>query len=195
MVGLFINTLPVRVQVTPDDRLLSWLQAVQERQSEASQFEYSPLVQVQAWSDMPPRQPLFDNILVFENYPWDPTTLVQIPNLHLRQMRWVSKTTYPLTVTVLPGDELELRFTYACRDFNTATICRMTAHLRTLLEGIAASPESRLVELPLLTAEERDQLLRVWNDTRREYPQEVYIHHLVAAQVEMPWPSCLKTMS
>src|SRR5262249_14600787 len=67
MVGLFINTLPVRVDVDPAQRLGDWLAALQERQAEQRQYEYSPLHRVQAWSGLPAGQRLFDTLFVFEN--------------------------------------------------------------------------------------------------------------------------------
>ncbi len=69
MVGLFMNTLPVRVRVSPEASLIPWLQALQAQQVEARHYEYSPLVQVQRWSDVPPGLALFDTLLVFQNYP------------------------------------------------------------------------------------------------------------------------------
>src|SRR5581483_3085972 len=74
MVGLFINTLPVRVQVCAEQRLIPWLQQLQEQQAEARQYEYSPLTQVQGWSEVPRGQPLFESLLVFENYPISAST-------------------------------------------------------------------------------------------------------------------------
>ncbi len=71
MVGLFLNTLPVRVQVSPQAELLPWLQELQARQFEARQYDYSPLVQVQEWSEVPRGMPLFKSILGFENYPME----------------------------------------------------------------------------------------------------------------------------
>ena len=53
MVGLFINTLPLRVRVTPDARLSSWLRGIQETHGELLQHEHAPLVDVQSWSDVP----------------------------------------------------------------------------------------------------------------------------------------------
>ena len=69
MVGLFINTLPVRARVAPDTPLISWLKDIQTQQVEARQYEYSPLVDVQGWSDVPRGTSLFRTYLVFENYP------------------------------------------------------------------------------------------------------------------------------
>jgi hypothetical protein len=69
MVGLFINTLPVRVKTPSQTRLLSWLHNLQAQQADQRQYEYSSLIDIQSWSDVPRGVPLFDTILVFENLP------------------------------------------------------------------------------------------------------------------------------
>ena len=69
IVGLFINTLPVRVRVSPVAELVSWLRELQAGQFEARQFEYTPLVQIQSWSDAARDVPLFETLLAFENFP------------------------------------------------------------------------------------------------------------------------------
>jgi Non-ribosomal peptide synthetase modules and related proteins len=68
MVGLFINTLPVRVQVPGDQVVSQWLRQLQSRQAEMRQYEYNSLVEIQGWSDVPRGEPLFEMIFVFENY-------------------------------------------------------------------------------------------------------------------------------
>src|SRR6185295_3636767 len=73
IVGLFINTLPVRATITADAELTVWLKQLQAQQTEISQYEYSPLTRVQAWSEVEPGQPLFESIFVFENYPGSAT--------------------------------------------------------------------------------------------------------------------------
>ena len=69
MVGLFINTLPVRVRSIPARRSSPGCATLQERQSKLRQYEHSPLVDVQGWSEVPRGTPLFETIVVFENYP------------------------------------------------------------------------------------------------------------------------------
>ena len=69
MVGLFINTLPVRFQINNDDSIISWLKKNQYEQVETIQYDFTQLVQIHQWSEVPNDQPLFDQILVFENYP------------------------------------------------------------------------------------------------------------------------------
>ena len=71
MVGLFINTLPARVSVVEESPLLPWLKEIQARQIEMREHEQSPLVLVQGWSEVPRGRPLFESLVVFENYPVD----------------------------------------------------------------------------------------------------------------------------
>ncbi len=182
MVGLFINTLPVRVQVPDDAALGPWLQTLQAQQSAARHYEYAALVDIQQWSDIPQGQPLFDTLLVFENYPGEADVQPADPRLTLTDMVTLEKTNYPLTVIVEPGAALGLRLSYRRQHFDEATISRMLGHLRTLLEGMLAAPQARVGDLPLLTAAEREQLLGAWNDTRTDYPRDTPIHRLFEAQ-------------
>jgi amino acid adenylation domain-containing protein len=184
MVGLFMNTLPVRVGVSPEASLLPWLQALQAQQVEARHYEYSPLVQVQRWSNVPPRLALFDTLFVFENYPGRAAVQEWVRSLKIRQVHIVPRTNYPLTMLVIPGPELVLRLSYQCARFASATMTRMLGHLQTLLEGMIADPGQRLGDLPLLTQTERQQLLVAWNDTHAAYPQDVCVHQVFEAQVK-----------
>lgn len=184
MVGLFINTLPVRVQVSPEEFILPWLKQFQTQQAEARQYEYSPLVQIQKWSEVPPGSPLFESIVVFENYPIDPDMEQGSGNLAIRHVQVLEQTNYPLTVVARPGLELGLNILYDRHRFDFGAIARMLGHLKTLLEGIVANPDRCLWDLPLLTARERQQLLLEWNDTQVAYPHDVCLHQLFEAQVE-----------
>jgi hypothetical protein len=66
--GLFVNSLPVRLRVTDEEPLLNWLQQHQRRQARQRQFEYCALVDIKQCSELPPGLPLFESLLVFENW-------------------------------------------------------------------------------------------------------------------------------
>jgi len=183
MVGLFINTLPVRVRVPPDTGLLAWLKELQTRLVEVRQYEYSPLAQVQGWSAVPRGMPLFESLVVFENYPVD-TARQPHSGVEIRDVRAVEQTSYPLTVVAGPGPELLLRIAYDGHRFDVATIGRMLGHCRIVLEGMVAHPAQRLADVPLLTAAERQQVLVDWNYTATDYPQGQCLQALFEAQVE-----------
>jgi surfactin family lipopeptide synthetase C len=192
MVGLFINTLPVRVQVAGDEVLIPWLQKLQVQQVEAQQYEYSPLVQVQGWSEVPRDLPLFESILVFENYPVDASLKAWATEMQMHSVRSVETTNYPITIKAGVGRELSLEIlsdTYGTPDgdrsrFNATIITRMLGHLQTLLEGMVAHPHQSLSSLPLLTAAEIHQQLIEWNNTQTDYPKDKCIHQLFEEQVE-----------
>jgi amino acid adenylation domain-containing protein/non-ribosomal peptide synthase protein (TIGR01720 family)/FkbM family methyltransferase len=184
MIGNFINTLPVRVRVTPQDKTLDWLRQLQRQQVEARQFEYSPLVQIQKWSEIPPGESLFETIVVFENYPVDASLSESRGGLEISNPRVDDRTNYPLSLVISGGSRFSLRFIYDRGRYDTATIGRMLGHLKTILIGMIDQPAERLSYLPLLTVPERRQMLVDWNDTSTEYAKERCIHELFETQVE-----------
>lgn len=183
MIGLFINTLPVRVRVRPEAQLMDWLKDIQAHQTLVRQYEYSPLVNIQQWSEVPHALSLFDSILVFEDFPGGTADEV-FGSLDMHLDCYFDFTNYPLTVEVVPGSELLFQILYDCRLFDDATITRMLAHLKTLLEGMVDDHMSRLSDLPILTEQERHQLVVEWNDTNIDYPMDQCLHELFEAQVE-----------
>ncbi|HKV40584.1 MAG TPA: amino acid adenylation domain-containing protein, partial [Blastocatellia bacterium] len=168
MIGLFINTLPVRVKIHHDQPLLSWLTGLQNQFADLRQYEYSSLAQVRNWSDVPPGTPLFEAIVVLENYPLDPSLMQRAADLKISNVRPVEQTNYPLTVTVLPGAELGLLISYDREQFDPGTIAQMLGHLSNLLEGMASRSDCRLFELQALAEPRMHHLLAIWNDTGTE---------------------------
>ena len=183
MIGLFINTLPVRVQVAERMRLGAWLQELQASQSDLRQYEYTPLVQIQEWSEVPGGRSLFDSILVFENYELDAYLRTLGERWQARDFELLEQANYPLALSAWAGPELLLKIAYDQRKFDGHGIARALGHLKTLLEGMAERPFERLISLPMLTDQERRQLIFEWNDTRRRYPKHVCVHQLFEAQV------------
>src|SRR5215831_17386452 len=173
MVGLFINTLPVRVEVKGEERVAEWLKRVQEQQVEQGQYEYSPLAQVQRWSEVESGTGLFDILMIFENYPVEETLGKKIggSGLRIEEVKWREQTNYPLVLTAGPGARLSLRLEYDERRYEERSIERMLRQMKNLLEQIAeGNVEQRVVELSLLGKKEREQLLVEWNQTKQDYP-------------------------
>ena len=184
MVGLFINTLPVRVRVPAEAALLDWLKGLQLNLARLRAYEYSPLVEVQGWSDVPRGTPLFESLVVFENFPAEAGTLRERAGLRLGEAHSYERTNYPLTIIAVPGAELSFEALYAAGRFDAAAVERLLGHLQTILESMTGEQWQRVADLPLLTAAERRQLLIEWNDTAAEYPRDQSIQGLFEAQVE-----------
>ena len=173
MIGLFINTLPVRARVKPRQTLLSWTKNLQARQIELSQYEHTPLPQARKWSEMPAGTPLFESIVVFENYPLDASLLKPGNGLVIEDVRAVEVTNYPLTVTAVPHSDLRLMISYDRRRFEDAGITRMLHHLETILLSMEAAWRQPIQDVAWITPAERSQLLVEWNPApARQAPVE-----------------------
>ena len=183
MVGLFINTLPLRLQVSPARRLISWLEEIQELMIEIQNYSYTPLVEVQALSELHGRASLFESILVFENYPIDDSSLNETSSLQISELENFEQTNYPLTLLVSPGKQLSVMILYDAARFESHTIERMSGHLESIFNGIVTNPQLTVGEVPLLSEVECHQLLVEWNNTASHYPQDKCIHQLFEAQV------------
>ena len=188
MLGLFINTLPVRVHVGGGERVIEWLQQMQAEEAQAREYEYTPLVEVQRWSEIERGQALFDSILVFENYPVE-TGLNEEVNkestgLAIGEVSSFKKTNYPLTLMVATGSRLRLLIGYDQEQFADDVIERMLGHLGVVLEQMGDNVEQRIAELEMLSEAEHQQLLVEFNDTITPYPQDLCLHQLFEQQVE-----------
>ncbi|MFJ7903270.1 non-ribosomal peptide synthase/polyketide synthase [Streptomyces sp. NPDC096198] len=181
MTGLFITTLPTRVTVPSTGTLTSWLDRVQQDQSEDRRHDQLPLTRLKTYTGLPERAALFDSIVVFENYPVD-DTLAAAHGLTLSGLDGIETTNYPLSLVAYPGTELTLRLGYDPELFDAATVDRAAEYLIALLDGMAADTGRPPARIPLLTAARRDQVLHEWNDTATGTPQAT-VADLFAAQV------------
>ncbi len=194
MVGLFINTLPVRVSVSPAERVVPWLAALQARQARLREHESTPLAQVQRWSDVAPGEPLFESIVVFENYPSGPLPRRGAGSLRVVPGPSREQTNYPLSLGVVPGEEMRVRLEYSLSRLAPDAVERLGRQLRTLLEEVAAGPERRLGELSPLDAAERRRVLEEWNATARVWEDPSLTHEaFVACAARFPdYPALLE---
>jgi amino acid adenylation domain-containing protein len=184
MVGLFINTLPMRVQVSAETKILDLLKDLQAQQIECEQYSYSSLAEIQGWSDIPRGTSLFESILVFESNTLKTGLKSSNKSLELDNIRGFERTNYPLTVVAVPRQQMLVRISYDTNRFDDGTITRLLGHFQTLLEGIIANPQQRVCQLPLLTKFEKQQLLGDWNNIHENYLQDKCIHQLFEEQVE-----------
>ena len=168
MVGLFINTLPLRVAAPAQISVLSWLGNLQEQQATIQQYEYSSLVDIHGWSEVPRGVPLFESIFVFENLLAGER--YENPGLEIQADRGLgSRTDYPLTVLVSPGKRMTVQIVYDQARFAGAAVRRMLGHFQTLLQNLTESSGATISSLTLLTPAEREQIVSQYNDTKVDY--------------------------
>ncbi|MBV9773995.1 MAG: AMP-binding protein, partial [Gemmatimonadetes bacterium] len=182
MVGVFINTLPVRVRVPAGARLLPWLGRIQERNVALREYEYSPLAQVQKWSEVAPGEPLFESALVFQNYPMHDVLGEGERRLRVVRRGDREQDDLPLVLNAQMERELLIRADHDRSRLEDAAVHGLLRRMGTLLLAMAEGPERTLDELPLLTDGERAEALALSRGPAREFPRGLCIHEVIAAQ-------------
>jgi acyl carrier protein len=150
MIGMFITTLPFRVQVDPAAHAWTWLQGLQNRFLDLRAYEYCSAGQVHQWSEVSALTPLYESLLVFENYPVQPGEAGASKGGSglAFEMDGAGSTgaitRHPLTVLAAEGSELTLSLIHDGRRLDGEDIARTAGHFVDLLTALAAEPEQLL---------------------------------------------------
>ncbi|MFD7546867.1 non-ribosomal peptide synthase/polyketide synthase [Streptomyces sp. NPDC059816] len=179
MLGLFINTVPVRVVVDPYRSVEGFLGELQERQAGVLEHQHLGLAEIQR---VVGQGELFDTLLVYQNYPV-PAQGDLAPSGDGLQITGSSSSDtahYPLILGVVPGEHMELRLDYHRDRFDAETVQALGDRMVRLLEQIAEDPSRPLAQLDVLDPAERTRLTE-WNDTLDEDPSDT-VPQLFAAQ-------------
>jgi hypothetical protein len=183
MIGLFINTLPLRARIEPARPLGEWLRALQVTTAEARQFESTPLVRIQGWTDVPRDRPLFETLLVYENYPAGEALEGTLGSLRVEQVKSHERTHYAATLIVEPGERFKLLLLHDRQRLPADLAERWLTYLQVLLAGMAAGVGRPLATLAILPPSERALLVDAWNATDRPHDRTATLPGLLSDQV------------
>ncbi|MDR6977742.1 amino acid adenylation domain-containing protein/non-ribosomal peptide synthase protein (TIGR01720 family) [Streptomyces sp. 3330] len=161
MIGLFINTVPVRVRIRPRESTADLLTRLQDEQSRLIAHQHLGLADIQRAAGL---GELFDTLVVFESYPVaEGEGRGAGPRVTVRDHE--DSTHYPFAWAVEPAERLRLTAEYRPELFPPATVRRITSALTVLLTGMAADPDRPVGRLDLLGPADRDTVLETWNAT------------------------------
>ncbi|OYU04460.1 MAG: non-ribosomal peptide synthetase [Pseudomonas sp. PGPPP1] len=185
-VGLFINSIALRVKLPEDDQPCSvrqWLSSLLDSNMQLREYEYLPLVTIQEHSELPKGQPLFDSLFVFENAPVEVSVLDRAQSLNATSDSGRTHTNFPLTAVCYPGDDLGLHLSYDQRYFDETTVQGMLGEFKRLLLALVQGFHGDMADLPLIGEQERAFLLDGCNQSEHAYPLERSYVELFEAQV------------
>jgi non-ribosomal peptide synthase protein (TIGR01720 family) len=182
MVGLMINTVPVRANITAATTIADLLAQLQRVHNDTLEHEHLALKEIHRGTG---HDRLFDTLLVYENYPIDTGALLGVHDLAITEFTSREYNHYPLSVVAMPGHELGLRVEFDTAVFDTARIETLVERLQQVLVAMAADPTRRLSSIDLLDAGEHDRLDEWGNRAVLAEPSSalVSIPVLFAAQV------------
>jgi amino acid adenylation domain-containing protein/non-ribosomal peptide synthase protein (TIGR01720 family) len=163
-VGLFINTVPLRVSIPAAARVGDWLKDLQHASLERRDFEHTPLVDVQAQSEIVPPTPLFDTLIAFENYPIDDVWDEDARSLRISGAPASENTNYPISMVVAPDDGLTFRLSFDRARVDPEDAAALLDRFSQMLAAVTADASARVGSLSALTAADRAVLAR-FNDT------------------------------
>ncbi|KYG94634.1 non-ribosomal peptide synthetase, partial [Paenibacillus polymyxa] len=186
IIGLFINTIPVRILSEVGESFAEVMKKTQEQALASHAYDTYPLFEIQALTDQ--KQDLINHIMVFENYPVDE----QVEELGsdgqdtfpISNVVAAEQTNYDLSLVVMPGECIKIRFMYNALSYDQTGIKRLHGHFVNLLEQVLLNPNVCVEELELVTAAEKQQITGEFNDTASAYPSNHTIQKLFEEQAQ-----------
>ncbi|MCP4157028.1 MAG: amino acid adenylation domain-containing protein, partial [bacterium] len=183
IVGLFINTLPLRVASRPKEKIRAILKRTENSTRAMQKHEHTPLVKIKEYASRGTEEALFDTIVVIENYPLDNHLKETGGSLTLESHTMVEMTHYDVTVGITLQDELTVNFIYNRETIEEEQMTRMVGHFKHTLLGMLESPEQAYDKIEALPEEEKQRLLYNFNETRAAYPKDKTLHRIFEEQV------------
>ncbi|WP_336473657.1 amino acid adenylation domain-containing protein [Bacillus sp. FJAT-51639] len=184
MIGLFINTVPIRVQARNLNTFSELVLHVQETMMNANKNHYISLADIQALS--PIKSDLIHHIIAFENYPVSEEisgegteTIVQVG-----EVDGFEQTNYDFNIGVIPGEEYKIKFAYNAYIYSQDHIETLKSHLKEIALQVAEHPMIKLEDIHMINLEERQLIVCDFNNTSTSFPEDKMIHQLFEEQVK-----------
>jgi amino acid adenylation domain-containing protein len=187
LIGLFVNTLVIRTDLSGGPTVKTLLSRVRATARQAYSHQDIPFEKLV--EELNPQRnlsvtPLFQVMFQLQNAPMPPARISGLTITPIQIDTGFSQVDLSLTLWEEEEGIMKGTFEYNTDLFEPATIKRMIDHFRTLSNGITTNPDQPVFRLPMMTREEMQQLLVEWNDTAADYPQHSCIYQLFASCVE-----------
>ena len=184
VLGLFINTVPMRVKLPSELQVLELCRQLRDQQIELRRFEHTPLVDILRLSEVPRGQPLFESIIVFNSQTDDARLKSFGQEWHRRDFTLHDQTNFPFNVMVYDGPQLTFKLSYDTSCFAPAAVERIADLLQAILAAIADHTETKLGDLPRLPSQDARSIHRTWNDTAEPLLGPHCVHEAFEAQAD-----------
>lgn len=179
-VGLYINTLPLCVSVNPENSFWELVAHLNDQQLKIFEHQYTPLADIQDWVQ---KKPLFNNILVFENYPTQGLNGSDLP-FQIDDVRVFEKTNYDLAVIVKDSGTLDFEIQFDERSYDGQQIALLEGHVKELIAQAISIPDRPVKQMEIISDKEKDQLFYAFHENEVLTIPEDCLHQLFEKQVE-----------
>lgn len=176
MVGPFINSLPVRIELSHQTKVSDLLALMLSKQLSREPHEFVALSEIQNCCDIPAGQPLFESLMVFENYPIVDSEQSK-GELKVDWSSALDQTELPMTILIDPADEMGILVYYDGARFDDVVIERMMVHLEMLMLSFCEGAERTMGQQTMLTEDEVHKVYHEWNQPQVEFGTEHLMLH------------------
>ncbi len=180
MIGLFINTVPVRMSIDKGCSIGELLNKVQAEAIESEKHHFSLLSETQSSSELD--NGLFDHLMVFENYPVT-ESLDTSEDFKVADAEIFEQTNYDLTIEISPAKETRIKIDYNANKYDSVTIRNVLVHLNQIIEEIISDTATDISKIDVNTTKEHQKLLYEFNDTGTDYSSSETVLSLFKKQV------------
>jgi amino acid adenylation domain-containing protein len=178
MVGLFINTIPLRFKASPAAGILELMKELQNDLNTRENYSSTPISNIRKYGSLYGRESIFDSIVVIDNYPLDKIVYSQQGPIKAVSYLAFEMTNFDLVLQAMVFEKTNIYLSYNRSLFSESFIERLMSHFLNLLEQIAVRPNVSLAELQFITDKEKNQILLEFNNTHCTYPSDKTIHQL-----------------
>jgi amino acid adenylation domain-containing protein len=180
MVGLFINTIPCRIQMKVEDTFESILKRTDSLLRERSEFENTPLFKIKENSSFRNgSSELFHSLIVVENYPLDNSLLKDINQIKVKSYSMTEKTNYELTIGIQYGIRTKISFHYNIKRYSNKYIKKISEYFNIIIGEILNLPDKKLSDLQLVRKNEYNRIVFRNNQTKMDYPDQASIYDII----------------
>ncbi|NBI30766.1 non-ribosomal peptide synthetase [Chengkuizengella marina] len=175
MPGVFINTIPVRINNSASKSFTTLVKDVQMDLKEAEQFAYYSLADIQSGSEL--KQNLFDHIMVFENYPIQSVIESIGEPFSLKKVKTYERTNYRFNIEFYPDEDLRVKILYNTELYDHKFIESIAGHVKKLMASIIDNPDIPVNAFDFIPKEELEQILYGLGGPTKDFPQEMTVYH------------------
>ncbi|MBD0255793.1 MAG: amino acid adenylation domain-containing protein [Cytophagales bacterium] len=184
MVGLFINTVPVRMKFGEKTRFIELVKKVQQEELDSRNYHYLPLAEIQSCSAL--KKDLVNHLFIFENYPLGEHIegVVEDAGKNVRDALQVTdvevfeQTNYDLNVIVHVGKSLVAKLNYNANVYDPVVMARVCQQFETMLARTIERADLEIAQVHALSAIQYDQVVYDFNDSAKPYPKDKTVHGL-----------------
>ncbi|WP_143315726.1 condensation domain-containing protein [Clostridium sp. HBUAS56017] len=186
MVGLFVNTIPVRINCDKEMNFIELIKKIHEESTSSTGYHYVPLSEIQSNTDL--KHNLINHLVGFENYPLQDDINSFFGNKDLLGFKVADidiyeQINYDFNIIVVPGDKLKIRLSYNETVYKKEDIKNIEDHMKQVLSEIIENPEVKIRDIGIVTEEEKQKILFDFNNIENLYPKDKTIHELFIEQV------------